>query len=680
MNRIFSPDPGGLYHISQITDINGNDIFSTPVCQNEILVLKGDFTYNTRPVQQACIFVVVPTEEGFSFAEIIEWNRTEIKIKLPPYSTQGCIFLYDYLAEWNYTNCDNYVGENEIEVTDLPTPWNPPSTLPEEFNSQFEPPECDNYPGYKPIIEYIKINGDEAAYYSLGGPPDTWVPVPVWNGEEVEITFEGRLVEDVGDNYKGWTLKIHANDGTALVNVGLSANVTSYKFTPLLEQSTEFTIQLSATNRSLLRRTDLPFFSNGIFKKVSDLIFSANPRPWEEVFYVREAEIALVTVDRVKIISKMIVKKKPILKILGIEATQGVQHFNLPMLSNTTIDNNIRESNNSVDLIKNRTTVFRVYIDSGIEETINWVDQLRVDGEVDYGEDFYQHPSNGDTFIGRSRFNIDRDLLTHSLNFKIDGFFLDDNRKTFSFRVFHPDREGEDDFEDTFTLTLDFKTGYDIDVCVVLYDDKHKGHERKVNHDGRSDDDIRWDAMDVIKEHFPVPDDCIDLYLPLSGDRHKSTKKDLMRNDKEGWYRLGGDLEDLAEGYEDWDGLVWLGLTPTNSGYRLRGVGWHRNWCTHPHAVAQAKAYYSNGKAVATIPHEIVHTHHIHHTNCGDPPNIGPHLEDKIPDGRTTHTGINVYKMYLIPAESGDLMSYCSPRWCAIPLWKYLFEKIKDGA
>jgi len=666
VDRIFSPEPGGLYHISRIEDIDGNDIFSRLVCKDEIIVLKGEFTYEDHPEN---VFVVVPTKEWYAYAEIIEWHRNEIKIKVPPNAVKGCIFIYNYGAEIDYNNCIKnklpkiLLAESQIDIeTDLNIPIIFPIFI--GFNSQFEPPECENYPGYLPIIDYIKINGEEAGYtpeHEVTDPwglitrtvPEEWTPVNVWNEEEVEITFSGTFVEDV-IVYKGWRLRILKQDGTSIMDVELDAAVNNFTFTPRLDKSTELTIELCATNRCLKRTIEI----------VQALEGGTQVAP-------------LIIVDREIKISKMVVKKKPQLKILGVEVTQGIQRYYMPIFDDAV--NAIYETiNNNVDLIKSRTTVCRVYIDSGIEEDVEDVDEIRVNGTIDFGRGYLKYAENGHTFLARHKFNLDRDNLDHTLNFKLDGYFIDTNSKTFTFRVFHPGREGRAGFEDTHSITMNFNTGHGFDLCIVLYDDEHEGHERTVNHDGRSDDEIRWDAIDVITHFFPIPDDGIDLYLPSNEeDIHKSTRRDLMRNDKKGWYRLGGDLENLAEGYEDWEGLVWLGLTPTNSNYRLGGVGWDRNLITHPHAVAQAEAD-------CTIPHEVGHTHEIHHADCGPPgnkpDNIDGYLDDKIPDGRTNHTGVNVYKMYSRSAGCGDLMSYCHPRWTSTALWQYLLEKIEEGA
>ena len=164
------------------------------------------------------------------------------------------------------------------------------------------------------------------------------------------------------------------------------------------------------------------------------------------------------------------------------------------------------------------------------------------------------------------------------------------------------------------------------------------------------------------------------LYQPPN-DRWKTTRRDLIRDDKLGWHRLLDDLQEIAEGYPTWYGLIWLGLVPNDDRYRLAGRGRCRN-SGPPVAVARAL------RPCHVIPHEIGHALRMNHTNCKDP-SIKDDLEeltDIVPNGRTSNVGIDVYSCRTTPSGSGDLMSYCDPHWTSAITWEYLGLQILMGA
>jgi hypothetical protein len=141
-----------------------------------------------------------------------------------------------------------------------------------------------------------------------------------------------------------------------------------------------------------------------------------------------------------------------------------------------------------------------------------------------------------------------------------------------------------------------------------------------------------------------------------NGDEDLSGMEDLL-----------DDLEDLQEDFEDWQKL--MGVVPFAVPMNRSGISTENQAYAHPD--------------LEPIAHELGHLYGLKHAPC--PPAGSGRLtpgnvdEDFVPpDGHVGDLGVDVANAAVQPADLGDLMSYCPPKWISAYDWQKLVHRFQE--
>jgi hypothetical protein len=609
-------------------------------CAGEAIQLVGSFPATRDPN----VRVLMLTPSGYLPASIRGWTSTAILVSPPPNVLPGCVWLEDASKRQEYFDClfaslppSDAVGKASAIAISLAI-VTPQRFLAAWFKAHQQSPadlacqpESRAYFGGTSItIRNITVNGISRRPIGPADADRGRDLADVWIGQEVRIGFSAQAVEQLG-------ACIESEDDLFHSYVPLSPDASSFTFiTPAIAPETLIQVSISGSNHC---SGQIP------------LLMPLDPADPCNAPFLGSATIPVETTTSVMLRARA----TPNLRIVGIEATQGVQHFDLSPGAS---------SNNSINLIRKRTTALRVYVDSGLSGT-GAAAQVAITGTL--SSSFMSALQPIREGIARPVREIDR-ASGDALTFIVPGGYLDASWRLFEVIVNVVGQTGLG-FIASQSIGLSFEPGGSLDIMGVLYDDANLGLVV-------TDQDL-FNAIGEIARFLPIADDAIQLWIPAStSDYHQSTARDLTTDD--GWDDLMDDLEDLADGYED-EGEHWMAIVPSSSRYSWGGIGIESGIVTHPHCVSQA--------VLGTPAHEILHTYGINHAPCRDSgarelKDIDSRLRDEIPNGRTEEIGYDVMSSYsrggswVMAAGRGDLMSYCVPQWISVALWLYVRDVI----
>jgi hypothetical protein len=251
-------------------------------------------------------------------------------------------------------------------------------------------------------------------------------------------------------------------------------------------------------------------------------------------------------------------RENPTLKILGIELIQVIQRFNLSSPS----------QNNSVRLRDRKRTIARLYIDSGIsngfDNGFGPNNQPFVTGSVAVfqqmaGRSFDAGPplNVGGTVVAQPPNNIDRNDITHTLNFELPMQQLVGNIRIEA-KVWVRDHESDvgSGWHGQFTYTgIHFHlSGRQILVRILVRDNHHLLSPAIKNPPDVLEYNI---SLRGARARMPISEDGFVIHL-APGFETINCNHDLRT--KKGWNDLLDDIDDIAGEFEDL-GQIWTAIS-----------------------------------------------------------------------------------------------------------------------
>lgn len=358
-------------------------------------------------------------------------------------------------------------------------------------------------------------------------------------------------------------------------------------------------------------------------------------------------------------------RQPPTLAILGVEVVQSVQRF---AFGNPAQQNTVR-------LAARKRTMVRVYVDSGIS---NGFDngagpnvQPNVTGRVTV---FPPGASAGTTAVlrtaggaisARPQATINRDRLDHSLSFELPSNLIE-GAVRLEVRVWvtgHENELGTGWSPWGTALTVNFQPRRAQPVVRIFV--------RDTNQNLAVPTTAQYETSRTgARTRYPV---AFAGGMPIfiaPGFETINSPHDLRT--RAGWDNLLDDIADIADDFVD-NGEIWTALVPNQANYNLNGLGTVGG--TQPHMLARAAF-------PATFAHELGHNFGFMHANCGL--QAGDTPDSRLP-AATEDTGMDVFRTFVIPNATSELMSTCTPtwagatfqdRWPSIAFWDIAFDAL----
>ena len=263
----------------------------------------------------------------------------------------------------------------------------------------------------------------------------------------------------------------------------------------------------------------------------------------------------------------------PALKILGIELIQVIQRFNLSDQS----------MNNSVRLRARKKTIARLYVDSGITNGFDSGEGPNNQPNVTGSVEVFRQASGGGINVGpplnaggivlaRPLNNIDRNDITHTLNFELPWEQLV-GKTRIEAKVWVGGHENDVNtgWQSRFTYTgVQFHISAPQIIVRILVRDK-------------------WIRPEPLERNPPIP---IEYNISLQGARIRMPVSedtfvtylapgfeiidcDWSLRRREGWEKLLDVLDDIADGFEDL-GQIMAALVPNDRRYAMGGMALRR--------------------------------------------------------------------------------------------------------
>lgn len=386
---------------------------------------------------------------------------------------------------------------------------------------------------------------------------------------------------------------------------------------------------------------------------------------------------------RTGILAKVRILKKIDLQIVGIEVTQTIQQFSFTP----------NQNNNSVRLVSEKRTLVRVYVDSGLQDGVDYYDAgVNVVPEVK-GNLKLTYPNGNEVSItnvvnqsgktnARPKTEMDRGNLEHSLNFALPITNLHGLIKIEAEVYTEVLCTGQS--RDSSSTSVNFVPNGGLRLRALFIEDTINGYGAPTNID-------LLHCIQGARTRFPIRENGFRYRWAPTGVKRTVLKTENDENLKtdDGWSNLLDRLEDIADDYPV-NEEIWVGLVPNGKDYAWGGIansGIIKFWFD------DHRRMLSTAGNKATFAHEMAHTLQIRHApsmadvnqhpyvfSCGNPENV-----DMTHFSLTEDVGIDVAEGRLIPKGVPNFMTYCVAEidgkpnsdyeWTTIDLWNRLWSK-----
>jgi hypothetical protein len=343
------------------------------------------------------------------------------------------------------------------------------------------------------------------------------------------------------------------------------------------------------------------------------------------------------------------------LAIVGVEVTQAIQHFQSSL-----------GSDNSVPLVANKLTLVRVYLDSGLDPSVNGGQAPNVTGTLTANglSSFTISPISPITAQPISL--VDRAKIIDSLN-----FFIPPESANGSLNLVVEASVPGVSTSNPASLSISFTESIRLDILIFLIRNGAVGPVTEADY---------ITAVNQLPIIYPIatdPAQSIKYWVHPQGEVYVNTH-DLTTDD--GMNDLLGDLEDLQE--DDPSVVKAYGMV-SNAVFMFRaGRAWEDDNVAIGHP-----------GVLSPIFHELGHLYGISHAPCGNPDGVD---DDFVPpDGSIGDVGVDVVRANLgdvgaaFPSSWFDFMSYCgqgggpfsggSTQWISAYHWIELLNNLLSG-
>jgi hypothetical protein len=335
---------------------------------------------------------------------------------------------------------------------------------------------------------------------------------------------------------------------------------------------------------------------------------------------------------------------QPDLSIVGVEVTQAIQHFH------STLGHD-----NTVPLVADKLTLVRVYLDSGVDLSINTGQVPGVSGTliVSGDEHFTLGPIAPMTAKPFSK--VDPTVFTDTLNFlipaeKAKGKLTLVLQASVGLDVSNPEQ-----------VTIAFTPVQQLQIVMVRVETALSSAPTRAEY---------FEAVNRLPIIYPIPTDpaAAIAYWIVSGSEVVHADHDLTTLD--GMEDFLDDLEDIQEDSDDDEkklyGLVTNGAKPNRTGIA-------RQW---------DNIAFGLPRLLESVGHELGHVYGLEHAPCGGPEDPDDDFEPS--DGKVGDVGVDVAGELAFAPTRGDMMSYCGNlgeayegEWISAYDWAKLLQEFK---
>lgn len=332
----------------------------------------------------------------------------------------------------------------------------------------------------------------------------------------------------------------------------------------------------------------------------------------------------------------------PALEITGVEVTQAIQRFGSAL-----------GPDNSLPLVAGKTTLVRVYLDSGIDVTEGGGTVAGVTGtlSLDNGA-FITGPTVPIT--AKPTALVDRTKITDTLNFVIPA------AQATGKPTLHVQSTVGASVSNPVELPLEFAPSPHLDILMVRV---------KSGSTPEPDRTAYFTAINRLPLVYPIADSGAISFWVVPGSEVVTNTHDLTNND--GMSDFLDDLEDIQEESADFKKLYALVPNSVNMARFGRSrpsdnvaVGWNF--------------------IMESVAHELGHVYGLKHAPCGGPDDTD---DDFVPpDGSIGDVGVDPQALVAFVASTSDFMSYCGDRgasayenqWISGYHWARLHANLAD--
>lgn len=335
---------------------------------------------------------------------------------------------------------------------------------------------------------------------------------------------------------------------------------------------------------------------------------------------------------------------QPDLSIAGAEVTQAIQHFRSAL-----------GADNTVPLVASKLTLVRVYIDSGVDPSINGGKVPNVTGTltVSGGGNFTLNPIA--SFTAQPVASVDATKFTDTLNFLI------------------PPEQAKG----TLTLTVEATVGTNVsnpEAATVTFTPVGKLNVLMVRVQTPTTSaptrEQYFAAVNQLPLIYPIPTDPAEAiqYWILPGSEVVTANRDLTTLD--GMDDFLGDLEDIQEDSADYKKLYGL----VSNSFPLNRTG---------DSSPSDNVAFGWSFIMESVGHELGHVYGLDHAPCGGPDDTDDNFVPS--NGQVGEVGVDPAGQAALPPTNGDIMSYCGSigappyenEWISAYDWTKLFNTFK---
>jgi hypothetical protein len=332
----------------------------------------------------------------------------------------------------------------------------------------------------------------------------------------------------------------------------------------------------------------------------------------------------------------------PDLEVTGVEVTQAIQHFGSAL-----------GPDNSLPLIAGKTTLVRVYLDSGIDPSEGGGTVPGVTGTLTLNNGAFSTGPKA-PIIAKPIAQVDRNQITDTLNFIIPAAQATGKatmlvQATVGGSVSNP-----------VELLLEFSPSPRLDILMVRVRSGSIGPPTRLDY---------FAAVNRLPLIYPIADNGALQFWVVPGSEVVTNTHDLATDD--GMSDFLDDLEDIQEESADFKKLY--ALVPNN-------VPMARFGKSRPgDNVALGWSF-----VMESVGHELGHVYGLDHAPCGGPDD--PDEDFVPPDGSIGDVGVDPDTLVTFPASTSDFMSYCGDRgastyenqWVSGYHWAKLHRTLAD--